>query len=336
MKKKAYLLTALALMLCTISFAQKTQQQWWSGEQTVWHKNHNIVLPTSGISSGDFTFDFGGTHPDYGVWGVYSPGYGIFLSARPNGRVGIGTDNPSDGFHVKTNMTFQGNINFKGEMFWQDGYRCYLQGAYHDFRINSTKKTDALYISNKDYRKMITVRGNGFVGINTENPETDFDVASVARFRANTDFDGTTKFNKVATFNENAVFNNIGIGTNDPQAPLHLVGDAKVEGNIIAKRVSLDVGSFPDYVFEKDYKLMTLQDLEAFVKQNKHLPGIPSEKDIVSRGMDVAQINTLLVEKVEELTLYTIDQEKKLNKQDEEIQALKDELKAIKESLNIK
>lgn len=102
---------------------------------------------------------------------------------------------------------------------------------------------------------------------------------------------------------------NVGVGTNNPKAALD------VNGDIVATRISLNIGSFPDYVFAKDYKLMNLYDLEKYVNSNKHLPGIPSESEMVKNGMDVKKINSALVEKVEELTLHTINQQKIIDEQ---------------------
>lgn len=95
------------------------------------------------------------------------------------------------------------------------------------------------------------------------------------------------------------------------------------DGTITTDRVVLRVGTFPDYVFSDSYDLMPLEKVEAFIKKNKHLPNMPSEKEVVAKGMSVGQINTVLVEKVEELTLHTIDQEKKIDQLEKELATLK-------------
>ena len=97
---------------------------------------------------------------------------------------------------------------------------------------------------------------------------------------------------------------NIGIGTHDPQAKL------AVNGEILAKSVRVNTGStyWPDYVFGKDYNLMSLRELEQYVNANKHLPGIPSAQEVEEQGdIDLGTMNALLLEKVEELTRYVID-----------------------------
>lgn len=97
---------------------------------------------------------------------------------------------------------------------------------------------------------------------------------------------------------------NIGIGTNNPQATL------AVNGEILAKSVRVNTSNtyWPDYVFENNYNLMTLRELEQYVKAHKHLPGIPSAQEVEEQGdVDLGAMNALLLEKVEELTRYVID-----------------------------
>ncbi len=71
--------------------------------------------------------------------------------------------------------------------------------------------------------------------------------------------------------------------------------------------------SWYDYVFYEDYKLMPIEEVELFVSLNKHLPDIPSERDINESGFDLVEMNALLLKKIEELTLYLIEQNKRIN-----------------------
>ena len=103
---------------------------------------------------------------------------------------------------------------------------------------------------------------------------------------------------------------NIGIGTNNPQAKL------SVNGEVLAKsvRVSTSSSYWPDYVFGEDYEMMSLPELEAYVKDNRHLPGVPSAKEIGEQGdVDLGEMNVLLLEKVEELTRYVIELQKQID-----------------------
>jgi hypothetical protein len=101
---------------------------------------------------------------------------------------------------------------------------------------------------------------------------------------------------------------NIGIGTSNPQAKL------AVNGNIVATEIKIKTDiSVPDYVFEPDYKMLSLAEIENYVKEHKHLPEIPSAKTIGREGLDLAEMNLLLLKKVEELTLHLIELKKEIN-----------------------
>jgi hypothetical protein len=79
-----------------------------------------------------------------------------------------------------------------------------------------------------------------------------------------------------------------------------------------------------DFVFDKDYKLLPLNDLESYLQLNHHLPGIPSAEEMEnSDGVELGKMNTQLLQKVEELTLYTIQLKKQLDEMQEQIDKLK-------------
>lgn len=95
-------------------------------------------------------------------------------------------------------------------------------------------------------------------------------------------------------------------------------GDGKVYATEVNVMLSAD---FPDYVFEPNYQLMPLQEVKSYIQENGHLPNVPSALDVQRDGMDVGEMNRVLVEKVEELTLYLL-------KQQEEIDELKAKIEA--------
>jgi hypothetical protein len=122
---------------------------------------------------------------------------------------------------------------------------------------------------------------------------------------------------------------NIGIGTSSP-------GSSKlaVEGTISARKVVVTLANpFPDYVFKKQYKLLPLDSLERYIKTESHLPGMPSADSVEKSGLDLGNNQELLLKKIEELTLYAIDQQRRLDKLVEENQAIKKELKAVKKRI---
>lgn len=101
---------------------------------------------------------------------------------------------------------------------------------------------------------------------------------------------------------------NVGIGSKNPIAKL------TVDGTVLAKEIKVKTDiTVPDYVFEPDYKLPRLEEVEHYVKQNKHLPEVPSAKEIEKTGLDLAAMNLILLKKVEELTLHLIEKEKEIN-----------------------
>jgi hypothetical protein len=101
----------------------------------------------------------------------------------------------------------------------------------------------------------------------------------------------------------------VGIGTEDPKGY-----KLAVNGDAIFTRVKVKPFSgWPDYVFNKEYKLPSLQEVEEYVKANKHLPHIPSAADVEKEGLDLGEMNKKLLQKVEELTLYLIDIKRELN-----------------------
>ena len=80
--------------------------------------------------------------------------------------------------------------------------------------------------------------------------------------------------------------------------------------------------SFPDYVFAPDYKLPSLEEIEKYVKENSHLPEVPSAKEIEKDGMSLNEMNVILLKKVEELTLYMIEMKKENEEMKNEIKEL--------------
>ena len=122
----------------------------------------------------------------------------------------------------------------------------------------------------------------------------------------------------------------IGIGANPASSDAVL----SVKGKVVASEVKVtDVGSIPDYVFDPSYKLMNLKEVEAFTKENRHLPGIPSEAELKKEGMDLVAMNVKLLQKVEELTLYLIEKEKRITDLEERVKR-QDLLEAQIDKLN--
>ena len=124
----------------------------------------------------------------------------------------------------------------------------------------------------------------------------------------------------------------LAIGTTDPKGyKLAVAGDA------IAESMTVDLqGNWPDYTFKKEYRLMPLADLKTYVDKNQHLPEIPSAAQVAKDGINLGEMNRLLLKKVEELTLYLIDQKKEMDEQKKMILSLTNDIKVLKSKNDLK
>ncbi|HLU51935.1 MAG TPA: hypothetical protein VKZ42_07195 [Flavobacteriaceae bacterium] len=123
----------------------------------------------------------------------------------------------------------------------------------------------------------------------------------------------------------------IGIGTKNPDALLTVKGTIHTQEVL----VDLDGAVAPDYVFETyftgksdlkiDYRLRSLEEVEIFVEKHHHLPGIPTALQMEEEGVSLKEMNLLLLEKIEELTLYAIEQNKEINQLKSRIEVLENE-----------
>jgi len=168
---------------------------------------------------------------------------------------------------------------------------------------------------------------NNNVGIGTNNPESKLHVAgdfkvtngSATWYNLHIWSDGVSSYIqsngdeeglhiKSNAANKIILESNVGIGTTNP-------GSYKlaVEGTIGARKLKVTQNTWADIVFKKGYKLMPLSILSNYIIENGHLPEVPTEKQVKGKDIDVAETQTLLLRKIEELTLYIIEQDKKIN-----------------------
>lgn len=119
---------------------------------------------------------------------------------------------------------------------------------------------------------------------------------------------------------------NVGIGTSNPTKTLHVVGSSLfsgnmymsqsniyVDGEIKAKKFMAVPDPWADEVFEKDYNLLKIEELEQYIKINRHLPDVPSASEVQDNGIELGETTSILLRKIEELTLYIIQQQKEIN-----------------------
>ncbi|TAM97335.1 MAG: hypothetical protein EPN39_11560 [Chitinophagaceae bacterium] len=132
-------------------------------------------------------------------------------------------------------------------------------------------------------------------------------------------------FSGMANFNSNVgILGNVGIGTTSPQSKL------AVNGTITATQVKVTQTGWSDFVFDSAYHLPSLSKTAAFIKTNHHLPDIPSTKEIETNGLDLGSMEKKQMQKIEELTLYQINADKKIEQLEKELSALKNEVEYLK------
>lgn len=234
-------------------------------------------------------------HPGRLGNGEFSIGNDNFyaLTILQNGNVGIGTTTPLHKLEVKDGDLY---LN-KGSM---DGGVIRSRGHYLDFKGG----TDSSW-AHRIYRFYPSLGSSSETHSRIELYQGYTDGRFVNKVGISSD--GYTYFNG----------GNVGIGTTAPDSKL------TVKGTIHAEEVKVDLNiPAADYVFESDYALMPLSEVKQFVEEKKHLPGIPSGKEMEANGINVSEMNMLLLKKVEELTLHIIRQEK-------EIEELKSQFKTL-------
>jgi hypothetical protein len=105
-------------------------------------------------------------------------------------------------------------------------------------------------------------------------------------------------------------------------------GNTELRGNFRCAKLTVNAKWWPDAVFSPGYRLMPLSQIDSFIQTNQHLPGLPCEHDVVNNGQDVGELQVLQQQKIEELTLYAIEQQKQLKSQQQLISEQKKQLTA--------
>ena len=120
---------------------------------------------------------------------------------------------------------------------------------------------------------------------------------------------------------------NIGIGTETPQSKL------AVNGDFFSKKVKVTQTGWPDYVFHTTYRLRPLSEVEQYIQQHQHLPEVPSSAEVEKDGLDLGDNQATLLKKIEELTLYLIEQNKKFEEQIRKVNDQQREIDALKKQV---
>ncbi len=133
--------------------------------------------------------------------------------------------------------------------------------------------------------------------------------------------------NGTINFDANNVMMNAKVAINTPKSFTEGYDHAlAVAGGILTTKVLVkEVDDWYDYVFDADYDLIPIEGLQQYIDDNGHLPDMPSERDVLSEGYDMVEMDGLLLKKIEELTLYTIELNELISRQQEIIDSLKSE-----------
>ena len=216
----------------------------------------------------------------------WSSELGIYV--KTNGNTGIGITNPSEKLDIKGNVKATGNVT--------------LDGSYINLVMPETTGGWARGFFNIGKDKSTRLGGVGLLG-SKETPSHYYMAHGTSPWSS-----GLGVYVKTN--------GNVGVGTTKPDSKL------TVKGKIHCEEVLVDLEVPADYVFEKyytggsnlkeDYKMPTLEEVEKFTKENHHLPNVPSAKKIQEEGLKLKEMTNLLLQKIEELTLYTIEQEKRI------------------------
>ena len=277
------------------------------------------------------------------------------------GNVGIGTASPTSKLHVQTDGGIR--ITENTDAITRRNTLYVGANANGSFIKTDYSNGGSLDLIFQQYNtEVMRIKSGGNVGIGTSTPKLKLDVkSSVIGYplkSGTTQSFGTYRISSTQT----DVVLDFGVnGGNDasswiqatyatdlsrtynllinPNGGNVCIGTIKsfgyklaVNGTIGAKEVKVEATSeWPDFVFKPNYNLRPLSEVEQFIKTNNHLPEIPSEAEVKENGIGLGEMNAKLLQKVEELTLYLIEQNKKIEIVIGENQELKKEIQLLKQ-----
>lgn len=152
---------------------------------------------------------------------------------------------------------------------------------------------------------------SGYVGIQTSNPKVQLDVRGISYSNSLIlgDYPANTKA-LLHLYASNATPDSLLILIENNERKLLQLGS---DGVLRSREIIVDADNWPDYVFDTDYPLMPLNEIEAFINEHGHLPKTPSAQSIQNTGVNLGEMNRILLEKIEELTLHIIQQQKEID-----------------------
>ncbi|MEM9361247.1 MAG: pyocin knob domain-containing protein [Bacteroidota bacterium] len=228
-----------------------------------------------------------------------------------NGNVGIGNAVPSQKLDVTGNI-LANTVMLRDPINTSDWNSIWQSGFYQSYNATNAPEAGHWFwgVNFNHSSNSSTYRYNGQIAI--KNSSTN----PTMYFRS-TNRDGIGTWSRVVHAEGNQMINgSLGIGTANP-------GSYKlaVKGKIRAEEIKVETG-WADYVFKQDYDLPTLEEVEKHIQQKGHLINIPSAEEVEENGIQLGEMNKLLLEKIEELTLYTLQQQKQIDDYEQNIHQL--------------
>lgn len=279
--------------------------------------SNNTALGTQAL----YANNFGTNNTAIGQGALYfnNLGFNTAVGAQA-GLYNEGTGNVFIGNEAGLNETGSNKLYINNNSSTQIGSLIYGEFDTDKLRIN-----DKLGIGILPVSKALEIKG---AGINSELMQF-YNISGTAKWHLNLSNGGTT-----LNFAETGVADNrlvLRPGGNVTIGSFMANGyKLSVDGKIACTEVRVQpTSAWPDYVFSPDYSLMPLKELENSINNQKHLPGIPSAKEIEIDGIQVGEIQRLMMEKIEELTLYIIDLNKKIESLQSENNRQADQIKTL-------
>ncbi|MDB5156707.1 MAG: hypothetical protein JWR50_1414 [Mucilaginibacter sp.] len=227
-----------------------------------------------------------GTYLTFNTTGIGTTSYAEKMRIDPAGNVGIGTSTPSQRLDV-----YQNEANATDVL-----YPIVIERNWNGTGGSNTPRITGLLFKdiNGIQAGVQAIRENSFLNFKSG-------IAFMVNSGNSGSMSPTTALNEVMRINSSGF---VGIATTSPDQKL------TVNGNIHSKAVIVDTNILPDYVFNKNYDLAPLNEVKEYIAKNHHLPDVPSAAQVEKNGLNLGDMNTVLLKKVEELTLYMIDLQK--------------------------